>query len=257
MLNIDKCNNCLKCVAVCPAKVYQEKDGKPYVAAEYIPYCTYCLHCAAVCPEKAITLTETDPAIMDDENTKDQNHIVRQLLQRRSYRNYKDTAVSEDEIRDALELTAWSASAKNEHPVKFLVINSEEKLKTIMEAILNHTKQTKTSPEINIMHKQGKNLVMSNAKTIIIAYAKYDASHPETDSVIALHDAEMILQSKGIGTCWAGYLTNMCNKLLEIKEILNIPKEHSVNGALMIGYPENEEYIHIPARTQQVEIDWL
>lgn len=257
MIDMNKCTNCLKCVTVCPANIYQEKNNKIYIDAEFLPFCTHCFHCAAVCPTKAITLNERESAILPISKTDIKNSIAKHILYRRAYRNFNNQPVDKQLIQKALSLTAWSASAKNEHPTRFTVINDKKKLKLITDKILDYVKETKVSPEISIMYQYGKDLVMANAQTLIIAYARDTFSHPAIDSVIALHDAELFFQSEGIGTCWAGYLINMCTSIPELKEILEIPKNHSVYGALMLGYPENESYLHIPQRTQKVQINWL
>lgn len=52
-INLDKCIKCLVCVNFCPNEVYQEKDGRPFVAKpENCPQ--GCKGCAAKCPVGAI-----------------------------------------------------------------------------------------------------------------------------------------------------------------------------------------------------------
>ena len=101
-------------------------------------------------------------------------------------------------------------------------------------------------------------MLVGSATTLIVAYARDRAISPETDTAIAMTTAELYLQSKGVGTCWAGYLRKMCNAIPEIRTcILSIPDGYSVYGAFMAGYPdENEKYIHVPERFKRAEIKW-
>ncbi|MFA7661816.1 MAG: hypothetical protein WCX59_03270, partial [Anaerovoracaceae bacterium] len=60
-----------------------------------------------------------------------------------------------------------------------------------------------------------------------------------------------------IGTCWAGYLTRMVNAIPEIREMLKLTDEDKVYGALMVGYPRGEDYLHIPNRKRPPEFIWV
>ncbi len=52
----DKCVGCGECVDVCPAQVYEMKDGKSD-PANY-EECLGCESCVEVCSQAAITVTE-------------------------------------------------------------------------------------------------------------------------------------------------------------------------------------------------------
>ena len=50
----------------------------------------------------------------------------------------------------------------------------------------------------------------------------------------------------------------MANNVPKIKELLpELPENHSFYGAFMIGYPEDEEYLHIPQRFKRADIEWV
>jgi len=50
----------------------------------------------------------------------------------------------------------------------------------------------------------------------------------------------------------------MCNAIPEIKDLLpKIPRAHSFYGAFMMGYPKDEEYLHIPERIKRSDIKWV
>ena len=156
-----------------------------------------------------------------------------------------------------MKVSAWAPSAKNQHPTKWVVISDDNKISIIMEHILEYVKETGISPEIAELYKLGHNVVMGNAKTLILAYCRTNAINPSVDTALAIYNAELTLQAQGIGTCWAGYLTRMCNQVPAIREILKLPEDCQVYGALMVGYPGDEKYIHIPNRHKQPDIQWL
>ena len=257
-IDFEKCTGCLECAAVCPFKVIGTENGKPVTADDKL--CIKCLHCAAACPQNAISLGSLDGILPDEipqfpENIK--ALIEGFLMTRRSYRRFKPEPVPADIVSGALRVAAWSPSAKNQHPARWIVISREEKINKMMELILQYVKETGAYPEVAELYGHGHNVVMGNAKTLILGYAKSDAINPPADTALALHDAELVLQSQGIGTCWAGYLARFCNLIPGIREMLELPDNCNVYGALMAGYPENERYIHIPNRHKQPNVRWL
>lgn len=257
-INSEVCIGCMTCLTVCPFTVLEETDDGPRKAAG--KNCIGCLHCGAVCPTDAITYNG-EPAIYGDELpiisdgfTED---LKNQILMRRSYRHFSEEQVSPLIIKEALDLASWAPSAKNQHPTGWIVIESRELMDRMMELILDYVEKTGISREIVSEMKVGNNVVMGTATSLILAYADDKAISPETDTAIAMTTAELYLQSRGVGTCWAGYLRRMVNAIPEIRELLpEIPENHRVYGAFMVGYPENEEYLHIPQRFRRADIKW-
>lgn len=134
MITIDseKCIGCLQCVSVCPFRVLDAEEGKPVVSRGHL--CIKCLHCAAACPENAVHLGELDGILTEElpdlpGNAYDQ--IRKQLMTRRSYRHFKPETVPKEILTDALRIAAWSPSAKNQHPTKWIVISDEGKTKKL------------------------------------------------------------------------------------------------------------------------------
>ena len=80
-----------------------------------------------------------------------------------------------------------------------------------------------------------------------------DVWHPDTDAAIALTTAELLLQSRGIGTCWAGYLRTFMNAVPELQAYVRLPENCTFCGCLLAGYP-TEEYHYIPERVVRPEI---
>lgn len=255
----ERCIGCMTCLSVCPFSALEEVDGKPELAD--IKRCLRCMHCGAACPTEAITYRE-EPMILQEEPRKVGEDFAKDLrshiLQRRSYRHFSEEQVPRGIIEEALELASWAPSAKNQHSTKWIIIESQETIGKIMDAIVAYVKETGTSPEILTQLEMGKNVVMGSATTLLLAYASDLAVSPETDTAIAMTTAELYLQAKGVGTCWAGYLKRMCNTVPEIKALLPaIPVKYSFYGGFMMGYPEGERYLHIPERVKRADIKWV
>lgn len=259
-VNKELCSGCLACVRVCPFTVLQAEGKTPQLKEGKV--CLKCMHCAAACPEGAISFGGQE-AILDkrpvqlSEGFKEE--LEHHIMMRRSYRHFKETPVSRKEIEHALELASWAPSAKNQHPAKWIIVDSKEVIDTMMQAILDYVRETGNSPEIaSEYEEEGNNVVMGTAPTLILCYARNNAINSPQDAAIAMTTAELILQARGIGTCWAGYLTRLCNAVPRLQELLpKLPENNSFYGAFMAGYPEGETYLSIPQRIKRADIQWV
>lgn len=259
-VNKEKCIGCLKCVSVCPFTVLGADEGTPKLREGKA--CLKCMHCAAACPENAILFNGKEAVLSEPLESLPQTFpmdLDKHILMRRSYRHFKDTPLDKAAVQHALDMASWAPSAKNQHPAKWMVINSKEVIGKIMEHILAYVKETGASPEIvSEYEEEHNNVVMGTAPTLILCYARNNAINSPADTAIAMTTAELVLQARGIGTCWAGYLTRLSNTIPEIRQLLpELPENNSFYGAFMAGYPENEEYLHIPDRIKRADIKWV
>lgn len=258
-VNQQKCVKCFKCVSVCPFTVLGSETGLPAIREG--KNCIECMHCAAACPQDALIFSGEPATCRKVEKLPETfaADLEKHVLQRRSYRHFQDKPVDRELLTHILELTDWAPSAKNQHPHSWIIVDSQEKVKAIMDAIVDYSKATGVSPEIvTELENANNNVVMGTARTLILCYANNGAINAPADSAIAMTTAELLLQAHGIGTCWGGYLTRMCNAVPEIKEILpELPENHSFYGAFMAGYPEKEDYIFIPERVKKADIKFL
>jgi len=72
--------------------------------------------------------------------------------------------------------------------------------------------------------------------------------------VIALSYLELYAYTKGLGTCFAGYLTAAANFHEPLAQALGLPQGHKCFGAVMLGYPQYK-YTRIPTRNATV-VTW-
>lgn len=260
IIDYEKCIGCLRCVQVCPFAALEVLDGKPALSENPDKFCIECMHCATVCPRNAVYFGDV-PGVLTEELPKVPHNlpeIVRaHLMTRRSYRHFKPMPVKKELIEQAIELSAWAPSAKNQHPTEWIVVNDEDVIKEIMEHILTYVRATGGSPEILREYEEGNNVVTGTAKTLVFAYAGPTAINPSVDSAITLYTIELMLQAQGIGTCWAGYLNRLSNQIPEIKKLIRLPEGCQLYGALMAGYPEKEKYLHIPQRFKKPIVHWV
>lgn len=246
------------CVKVCPFSVMINKDGIPQLDPN--KKCIECMHCGAACPQKAIDfdnrvgLLDRDVTTITDEFPEELNSF---LLQRRSYRSFDERKIPKELLEEALWLASYAPSAKNQRPTKWIVVNDIQIINKMMEEIIEFTTQEKIAPEIATEYAGGRNVVFGNANTIIVGFGSTKAINPTVDIALETHTAELVLQANGVGTCWAGYFARLSNVVPYIKEKLGLQEEDKVFTALMVGYPKNEKYLHIPSRKKEPDIKWI
>ena len=71
---------------------------------------------------------------------------------------------------------------------------------------------------------------------------------------LAVSYVDLMAQSMGLGTCWAGFFNAAANLWPPMNEALGLPEGHASFGAMMIGYPAFT-YARIPLR-KEARITW-
>lgn len=260
-----KCIRCGKCIHVCPfssLRFVDEPCGNFKKSIKFFPEgCIACMHCGSVCPQDALTFNGGNMVRKDMQvqplTEEEANAVERLLYQRRSYRRFLDKEVPDELIEKALNAGMWGASAKNQHPSKWIVIKDRKFIKRMMELIVDHCKAKHENLEILDELTRDNNPVFGDNPTVIIAYCKNNAINAPQDTAIAITNAELVLQSHGVGTFYGGYLMRFCNTIPELRALLEIPEGNNVYGTLMIGYPDHEQFPRVPIRLKTPLIRYI
>jgi nitroreductase/NAD-dependent dihydropyrimidine dehydrogenase PreA subunit len=257
-VNHDLCISCEKCIQICPFTCLQMDNGYPEMVARKEKGCIKCMHCVIVCPTQAIGF-ENMPSeeLSMSENIEMSYESLKQLVRtRRSHRDFQNREVSREEICEILRDADFVASAKNQHPQSWVVVHDKRVVEETMALVLDWVSENKVSMEILSEWEHGNNIVTFDAPHLLIGCApKQVAINPYTDTTIALANIELLLFSKGIGSCWAGYLTRITNASQPIKDLLGIGEEMQIFGILGFGYPKSDDYLRLPYRTYS-QINW-
>lgn len=127
-------------------------------------------------------------------------------------RNYRDTPIPEDTVREILEAGRLSASAMNTQPWHFIAVQDRD-----------------TLGKLGALARTGPYIVKAPL-AIVVATDK---------SPLATSDASRAIQSMlltawaaGIGSNWVGF-----NKLEDVKTLLGVPDTLEVLAILPFGYP--------------------
>ena len=154
------------------------------------------------------------------------NETIKNILSRRSIRNFTDRKVSDEIINTLLESAIHAPSAKNGQPWFFSVIQNKElldKIDSVVECM------------------RGGN-IFYNASTVIFVAMQRDSSWGLTDCAAATQNILLTTHSLGLGGCWIG----CCREELqgenasEYKKLMKIPEDYTILYGIAIGYTDTE-----------------
>lgn len=238
------------CVAVCPYRtLVMGPDGFP----ESIPDggCISCGHCVAVCAREALSHSRLpDDPLLPVAPLPSAEAVDGLLMGRRSVRAYKDQAVSKETISALLDIARRAPTAKNAQQLHWIVVSGTEKIRAL---------SAETIAWLNEVSKANMTLgaddpILRGAPTVVVACTPADYAWGKADASIALSYMEIAAAARGLGTCWAGFLSRGATAHAPLTKLLAVPDGYTVQGALMIGYGKYR-YKFIPAR-KPLSVQW-
>ena len=108
--------------------------------------------------------------------------------------------------------------------------------------------------KISVDWAEGHDPILHAAPCLIVVHGYADLPCIQTDCCIALTYLELYAASKGLGTCWAGFLSVASATYPPVHEALNLPEGHNCFGAVMLGHPHHQ-YNLIPKR-EPANVEW-
>jgi nitroreductase/NAD-dependent dihydropyrimidine dehydrogenase PreA subunit len=251
------------CVAECPTRIIEltPGDGTPRVPPEAEEFCRRCGHCVAVCQSGAITFDgrrpeELPPVRPGWQLTPEQ--VAHLLRARRSIRTYAARPVEREVLTKLLDIARHAPSASNRQAVQWLVIYDSALVRHLAGLAIEWMRAGLPSqPPAAQRNAQrfiagwdsGLDMVCRGAPHLLIAGAPADYPWATVDSAIALTYLELAAPSFGLGTCWAGILTNAARQWTPLQDALALPEGIPFCGAVMIGYPRYR-YSRLPLRNE-------
>lgn len=158
------------------------------------------------------------------------------VMDRRTVHSYRQEAVSESDVMEALKLSLWSMNHKLTFPWVYLSVGPLARQKIAELAVkLKSTKE----PLNEVKTKATRDSVLNPSHFISLGLRLSGNSAQEHEDYATLaasvQIAALLLWQKGVGTKWS---TGGMTKHPETYEILGLnPSEIRLEGALMIGIP--------------------
>jgi nitroreductase/NAD-dependent dihydropyrimidine dehydrogenase PreA subunit len=264
-----KCKRDGICAAECPSQIIVQTDKKsfPSLLENSAEFCVNCGHCVAVCPYGALTLSTMPLAACPPIQNKllpDADTVKNFLHARRSIRQYKNKVVSRKLLADLIDTARYAPTASNAQQVHWTVIQNPEDVRKLAGLVVDFTKmilpvltdveRAKRMQRLVDAWADGKDRVVRGAPHLIVVHSPTDQPFPAADCATALAYLELYAYAKGLGTCWAGYVTAAAGMHEPLIKALNMPAGHKCYGVVMVGYPKYR-YHRIPIRNKAL-VSW-
>ena len=150
---------------------------------------------------------------------------LKAIMRRRSIRKFKDTPVTNDQIKIILESALQAPSAGDGRPWHFIVINDRQKLNAIADKVDGG----------NAMFKEAQVAILIVADPAIEGFPGF---YPQ-DCSCAAQNLQLATHELGLGTVWIA-LWSVKPRLDGLKQIINIPENLVPFAIFPIGIPNEE-----------------
>ncbi len=287
-INQEICSKCKLCIEVCPCNIIGlNTNEEVYFIPERKSICLSCGQCMAVCSTKAITvngLSYENDFIELPENKIDYENFIDFLANRRSIRNFKNKPISNEIIKQILDSISYAPYGAEPEKINITVINNRQKIETtlpyiakflddiikwienpIASFIIKRKKGQETFNTIkNHLYPIAKlenyklkfgDRITRDAPAILIFHAKKGAEEHTNNSLIYATYSILVAHSLGLGATMIGIVPAAINKVKEVREAFQIPKENEAIMSVIIGYPKYKYKRAIKRKIQK--INWI
>jgi nitroreductase/NAD-dependent dihydropyrimidine dehydrogenase PreA subunit len=244
------------CAEVCPTRALAlGQDGFPEEVPE--SRCILCGHCVAVCSRNALAHVELpeEPLLPAATELPSPALIDSFLMSRRSIREFKDQPVGAHVLQALLDVARRAPTANNSQQLDWIVVEGTAKVHALAAETVNGLRHASgLSPSLLEQWENGYDFVLRGAPALVVACAPEDYGWRREDCAIAITFLELAAESRGLGACWAGYLTRIAALHKPLRQLLSVPDGYSVCGGLMLGKGKYS-YRRIPPR-KPLSVQW-
>lgn len=173
--------------------------------------------------------------------------LTEAIRKRRSVRQYREEPVSEELLRELLELACWAPSAENEQPWYFVALTRPEELEKLQETMRQMAEDMKVHLE-ELLPKhprivgQTANFLrrLGGAPVCILVFLQKDYG-PARDSMLestaaAIQTLLLAAKDRELGTCWINAATHFGYG--PVLRELYAPDKGELVSIVTLGYPQ-------------------
>ncbi len=254
-VDTSRCKKDGACVAVCPSKTLAlNEDGFP---EEVRDNCIYCGHCVAVCNSDALTHTglPQEALLPAARQLPAPEWIDGFLNSRRSVREFRSRPIPRETLEALLDVARRAPTASNSQKLHWIVADSGAKVHALSAETMSWMRAAGVRPGMVELWDQGEDMVLHGAPAVIVACAPSDYDWGKQDCAVALTFLELATEARGLGVCWAGFLTRIAGVHAPLREVLAVPEGYTVCGGLMLG-ERKYTYRLVPPR-EPLSVQWL
>jgi nitroreductase/NAD-dependent dihydropyrimidine dehydrogenase PreA subunit len=262
------------CAIVCPSRiiVHREKVKIPEIVGE--ERCISCGHCVAICSSTAISHSAYPPGTISPiqfEKMPSPDQVIELLRTRRSIREFRDKPLEKETIEKITTGARLAPSGHNSQSTEFLVVLDRAVLSQVSAVTIEYLKfevgrlnnrffRTLVSladrelvetglKEIPVFDRMirafeaGADPILWGAPALLVFHARRSVGMAEINAHLALQNASLVAHSMGVGHFYTGWIVAACRVLgsrawnRRIPDLIGVPPENKIHGALALGYP--------------------
>jgi len=162
--------------------------------------------------------------------------MIDAILNHKSIRNYKDTAVSEKDLQEILEAGTRASTSGNMQIYSVIVTRDEEMKKKLAPTHFNQPMVTQAPVVLTFcadINRFNKWCEQRNAEPGYDNFLWF--TNAVIDAMLVAQNCCIAAEDKGMGICYLGTTTYTADKIIEI---LNLPKGVIPITTVVVGYPD-------------------
>ena len=280
----EKCTACGLCVLRC-VRCFSDKDGE-ITADANVDNCNLCGHCMALCPVEAIEHKEMDMsnfAEYDDQAIIDTDTFIQFLRERRSHRHFKKKPIPQETIESLVDVCRYAPTGSNVQSVKLVVTRDQEKIKRYSDLTIDYF-MTLSEPAkerlqaleaegkqdteeytivqrtmergdlFDLARKAGMDPILYRAPAVMFFHSVSVTSTPKDNCVIASTTAALTARTMGLEACYIGLIEFAANNYAPLQAELGLPPDNKVFSVLVLGYPKLKFLRAVDRKT--IDVRW-
>ena len=273
-IDTERCKKDGICAKVCPKRIFvqREKLSIPELVNEET--CIACGQCVAICPQGAVSHSEfpaTTIQAIPFEQMPTTEQVMALLQTRRSIRAFRDKPLPNDTIEAIINGARFAPSGHNSQSTEYLVVQDRALLNKLSALVIEYLKfeikrfsnplfrtmvllAARESAESGLheipgfkrkvqMFESGADPILNGAPVLLAFHAHRIDGYADVNAQLALQNASLVAHALGIGHFFTGWvlapgrapMARAWNR--RIPNLLGIPSDNNLYGALALGYP--------------------
>jgi nitroreductase len=177
------------------------------------------------------------------------------LISRRSVREFQDRPIARKTLKALLDVARRAPTASNSQKLHWIVVGERAKVHALSVKAMSWLRTSEISPALLAQWEKGYDFILRDAPAVIVVCTPADYAWGKHDCAIALTFLELAAEARGLGVCWAGYLTRVAGVYAPIRQALSVPEGYVVHGGLMLG-ERKYSYRLVPPR-KPLSVQWV
>lgn len=152
------------------------------------------------------------------------------VIKRRSIRRFKQIPLDKEIILKLIDSARLAPSAANLQPLRYIIVTEKEMLNKVFDCLrwAAYVAPKGVPPE-------GKRPV---AYIVVLLDKENSIEISNYDVGAACENILLVATEFGIGSCWIGSIDKE-----NLRKILEIPQNYSIESVIALGYPDHNSYI--------------